>query len=134
VEPGQLAATRGPGQIVPLASGQFPFGSNARVDQFIDCHLPGGAVRDGDAMVYAAPGSNGACNFLRWYNPNDPRDGRFWLHIGSPFIVGGGMCVWIVSGHYEVYDPFPARPARANQGRSPVARQLPAPASVANGV
>lgn len=73
------------------------------------------ARRDGRR---GAPGSNGQCYFVRWFNEVDPTDGRFYLHVGSPLFGGGGRCVWAVNGHYEVSDPFPARgPARMHGTR-----------------
>jgi hypothetical protein len=105
--PTRSELSRGPGDIVEFDSDRIPFGPNWKEDRFIDFRLPEGGVRDGDAVVYAAPGSNGNCYFVRWHNPDDPRDGRFWLHIGSPLFGGGGQCVWVVNGHYETLDVFP---------------------------
>jgi metacaspase-1 len=128
--PTRSSAARG--EIVEFGSDRIGFGPNWREDRLIDFRLPEGGVRDGDALVYAAPGSNGNCYFVRWLNPDNPRDGRFWLHIGSPFFGGGGQCVWVVNGHYENLDVFPPRAASKARKQARVYRE-PASRSLSNG-
>jgi metacaspase-1 len=122
------------GEPVGLASDIIGFGPNWREDRLIDPRLPKGAMRDGDALVYAEPGSNGNCYFVRWVNPDDPRDGRFYLHIGSPFFGGGGRCVWVVNGHYENYDLFPRDGERGRPPATAAARPSKASNTASNGV
>ena len=90
-----------------LGSATINYGSNTSENLLINFRCPTGSIRDGDALVFVDPGSNGWATFIRWYNPNDPTDGRFYLHIGADFWHGGGNCQWIVNGYYEVIDPTP---------------------------
>jgi hypothetical protein len=90
-----------------LGSDVINYGSNTSANILVQFRLPTGSVRDGNALVYLEPGSNGWCKFISWYDPNDPTDGRFYLHIGADFWHGGGNCVWVVNGYYSVIDPTP---------------------------
>ena len=90
-----------------LGSDVINYGSNTSANILVNFRCPTGSVRDGDALVYLEPGSNGWCKFVQWYNPNDTTDGRFFLHIGADFWHGGGNCVWVVNGYYKVIDPTP---------------------------
>jgi hypothetical protein len=52
----------------------------------------------GDADVFLSPGSGGWCRFLRWYDPNDATDGRFYFHVGWSGTQGGTVN-WVINGY-----------------------------------
>lgn len=93
-------------EIVELDSGFIWFGPNWRESRLIEPKMAFGAERRGDPVVYMAPGGNGHAYFERWLNPDDERDARFYLHMGSPFWFGGGTAVWVLNGAYQVDQPF----------------------------
>jgi hypothetical protein len=85
-----------------LAWGTFSYGNslwggseNPLVCPYV---FPIGSQRVGDADVYLSPGNGGWCNFLRWYNPTDPTDCRFYFHVGWRGTQGGTVN-WVVNGY-----------------------------------